>query len=53
MESGGVLRDVTEGWIYGDAPGFQQPFGDVAPVAVALAPGAQLGRIEIRLWREL
>ena len=49
----GALYGVTEVWIYGDVPGLEQPFRDVEPIPVLGAPAVQLGRIEIRLWREL
>jgi hypothetical protein len=39
-------------WIYGDVPLLQQPFGDVKPIPVLPAPGAQLSREDIRLSRE-
>ena len=47
-ESGGV-GDV---WIYSDAPVFKQRFWDIEPVLISLAPGAQLRRVKIDLWRE-
>ena len=38
MESGAVLYGVTEVWIYGDVPGLEQPFWDVNPIPIAVAP---------------
>src|SRR5216683_2240159 len=49
MRSGGVV----EAQVHGDAPLLEQPFGDVDPIPVLLAPGAELDRGRIRLWREL
>ena len=33
---------VAESWIYGDVPLLEQPFWDIAPIPVLLAPGTQL-----------
>ena len=43
---------VAEAWIYGDAPFLKQPFGDVAPVSVSLAPSTQLNRAGVCVLRE-
>jgi len=44
---------VAEGWIYGDAPLRKEPFWDVDPVFVLLAPSPQFCRRGIHLGREL
>jgi hypothetical protein len=46
-------RDGAESDIYGDAPLLKQPFWDVAPILVSLAPGAELTRRRIRPCRKL
>jgi hypothetical protein len=38
------LYVAAEVGIYGDVPRFQQPFRDVAPISVSLAPTPKLGR---------
>jgi len=39
-----VLRGAAEVWINGDVPHIKQPFWDVEPVPVPLAPTAQFIR---------
>jgi hypothetical protein len=46
-------RDGAEVEIYGDAPLFKQPFWDIAPIPVLLAPGAERTRRGIRPCRKL
>jgi hypothetical protein len=46
------LGGVGEVWIHGNVPRFQQPFWDVAPISVSLAPAPKLGREDIRLCGE-
>jgi len=42
----GALRGAAEEvWIYGDAPGLEQPFWNVHPIPVLCAPVVQLCRI--------
>ena len=42
MRDAGWSGDGAEGWIYGDAPLLEEPFGDVDTIPVLLAPGVQL-----------
>jgi len=44
---------IVEAQVYGDAPLLKQPFWDIAPIPVLLAPGAELTRRGIHLYREL
>jgi hypothetical protein len=46
-------RDGAEVEIYSDAPLFKQPFWDIAPIPVLLAPGAERTRRGIRPCRKL
>ena len=39
--------------VHGDAPLREQPLGDVDAVPVLLAPGAELARSGIHVWREM
>jgi len=45
-------RCIGEVWIYGYVPRVKQPFWNVEPVSVSLAPVAELSREDIRLDRE-
>jgi hypothetical protein len=47
------LCGAAEVGIYGDIPRIKQPFRDVAPVPVSLAPDAEPIREDIGLWRQL
>jgi hypothetical protein len=47
------LRGAAEGWIYGDTPLPEEPFRDIAPIPVLLAPRAELTRGGIHRWSEL
>src|SRR5450759_5060098 len=46
-------RYAAQGCVYGDAPFLKQPFWDIEPIPVLLAPGAELTRGGIRPCREL
>jgi hypothetical protein len=49
----GWLCVAAEVGIHGDIPRIQQPFWDVEPISIALAPDAELIREDIGLWRQL
>ena len=42
----------AEDGIHRDAPLLQQPFGDVDAIPIPFAPGAELARRCVHLWRE-
>ncbi len=45
-------RGAAEVCIYGDVPRIKQPFWDIGPVPVSLAPGSQLTGVDIGFWRQ-